>query len=135
MGFFSSLFNGLGTILGVLVDTVSAVVTTIFDGYDSYRKRGGAVQEVAVAEAQQKKDRLRREAAVGPGMVVSPKWDGETKEKKHPEKGWIKRVGPAGQSKGKRPSGSKEPPCSTFPARLPWRQGTSSRRPASPAKA
>ena len=59
MGFFSSLFNGFGTILGVLVDTVSAVVTTIFDGYDSYRKRGGAVQEVAVAEAQQKKDRLR----------------------------------------------------------------------------
>ena len=58
MGFFSSLFNGLGTILGVLADTVSAVVSTIFDGYDSYRKRGGAVQDVAVAEAQQKKDRL-----------------------------------------------------------------------------
>ena len=59
MGFFSSLFNGLGTILGVLAETVSAVVSTIFGGYDSYRKRGGAVQEVAVAEAQQKKDRLR----------------------------------------------------------------------------
>ncbi len=59
MGFLSSLFNGLGTILGVLTETVSAVVSTIFGGYDSYRKRGGAVQEVAVAEAQQKKDRLR----------------------------------------------------------------------------
>jgi hypothetical protein len=59
MGFFSSLFNGLGTILGVLADTVSSVVSTIFDGYDNYRRRGGAVQEAAVEEAQQKKDRLR----------------------------------------------------------------------------
>ena len=59
MGFFSSLFNGLGTILGVLADTVSAVVGNIFAGYESYRQRGGAVKDAAVMEAQHKKDRLR----------------------------------------------------------------------------
>lgn len=59
MGFFSGLFNGLGTILGVLAETVSAVVSSIFDGYESYRRGGGAVKNVAVAEAQRQKDRLR----------------------------------------------------------------------------
>ena len=59
MGFFSSLFNGLGTILGVLVDTVASVVSSISHGYETYRERGGATQNAAVVEAQHKKDRLR----------------------------------------------------------------------------
>lgn len=59
MGFFSSLFNGLGTILGVLVDTVAEVISSISDGYERYRDRGGATQNTAVVEAEHKKDRLR----------------------------------------------------------------------------
>ena len=59
MGFFSSLFNGLGTILGVLVDTVTEVISSISSGYERYRERGGATQNAAVVEAQHKKDRLR----------------------------------------------------------------------------
>lgn len=59
MGFFSGLLNGLGTILGVLADTVTAVVSGIFDGYERYRQRGGATKEAVVVQAQQKKDRLR----------------------------------------------------------------------------
>jgi hypothetical protein len=59
MGFFSSLFNGLGTILGVLVETVATVVTGIREIFEDHRDRGGATGILAVREAEQRKDRLR----------------------------------------------------------------------------
>jgi hypothetical protein len=59
VGFWSSLFNGLGTILGVLADTVVSVISGIHTGYENYRRRGGAVQEAAVEEANRNRDRLR----------------------------------------------------------------------------
>jgi hypothetical protein len=59
VGFFSSLFNGLGTILGVLAETVVSVVSSVFDGYEDYRRRGGAVQEAAASEADRQRDQLR----------------------------------------------------------------------------
>ena len=59
MGLFSSLFNGLGTILGVLVETVATVVTGIREIFEDHRDRGGATGILAVREAEQRKDRLR----------------------------------------------------------------------------
>lgn len=59
MGFWSALLNGLGTVIGVLVETVADVVDGIRRGYDAYMGRGGAVQEAAKQAAERKRDRLR----------------------------------------------------------------------------
>lgn len=59
MGFFSSLFNGLGTILGVLVETVASVVNGIREIFEDHRDRGGATGTLAAREAERRNDRLR----------------------------------------------------------------------------
>ncbi|NML45914.1 hypothetical protein HHL11_19350 [Ramlibacter sp. G-1-2-2] len=59
MGFFSSLFNAIGTVLGVVVKTVAEVVTGIRKSFEDYRERGGATGALAAQEAERKKDRLR----------------------------------------------------------------------------
>lgn len=59
MGFFSSLLNGLGTILGVLVETVASVVTGIREMFEDHRDRGGATGTLAAREAVLRKNRLR----------------------------------------------------------------------------
>lgn len=59
MGFFSSLFNGLGTILGVLVDTVASVVTGIREIFEDQRDGGAATGTLALREAELRSNRIR----------------------------------------------------------------------------
>lgn len=59
MGFLDVLANGLGTLLGVLVDTTTQVITGIKRGYDAYKRQGGVTGKSVVAELTRKKDRLR----------------------------------------------------------------------------
>lgn len=59
MGFFSALFNGLGTILGVVVETVATVVTGIRRSFEDYRESGGPTASAVAREAELKKERLR----------------------------------------------------------------------------
>lgn len=51
--------NTLGTVIGVLAETVGSVVATIKESYDAYRQRGGATQQAARSELERKRDRLR----------------------------------------------------------------------------
>lgn len=59
MSFFSWLANGLGTLIGVVTEVASAVVSTVRSVYDAFVGRGGAVKDVAVEQARKKHDRLR----------------------------------------------------------------------------
>lgn len=59
MGFIDRLANGLGTVLGVLVDTTVQVLEEIKRGYDAYKRKGGATGASIVDEVARKKDRLR----------------------------------------------------------------------------
>ncbi len=59
MGFFDRLANGLGTLLGVLVDTTVQVIDGIKRRYEAYKRKGGATGASVVAEVTRKKDRLR----------------------------------------------------------------------------
>lgn len=59
MSFLDRLANGLGTLLGVLVDTTVQVISGIKRGYEAYKRRGGATGAKVVDEIARKKDRLR----------------------------------------------------------------------------
>lgn len=59
MSFFSKIANGLGTLLGVLADSIVDVISNVKKSYDAYRGRGGATQQDARAESEINKDRLR----------------------------------------------------------------------------
>lgn len=59
MRFFDRLANGLGTLLGVLVDTTVQVISGIKRGYEAYKRQGGATGAEVVDEITRKKDRLR----------------------------------------------------------------------------
>ncbi len=59
MSFFDRLANGLGTLLGVLVDTTVQVISGIKRGYEAYKRQGGATGADIVDEITRKKDRLR----------------------------------------------------------------------------
>ena len=59
MSFFDRLANGLGTLLGVLVDTTVQVISGIKRGYEAYKRQGGATGAEVVDEVTRKKDRLR----------------------------------------------------------------------------
>lgn len=59
MSFFDRLSNGLGTLLGVLVDTTVQVISGIKRGYEAYKRQGGATGADVVDEITRKKDRLR----------------------------------------------------------------------------
>lgn len=59
MSFFSWLANGLGTLMGVVADAVTAVVDTVRTVYNAFAGNGGAVKEVAAQESRHKQDRLR----------------------------------------------------------------------------
>lgn len=59
MSFFGWLANGLGTLIGVVADTVTAVVNTVRTAYDTFVGRGGEVKDVAADSARRKQDRLR----------------------------------------------------------------------------
>jgi len=59
MSFFDRLANGLGTLLGVLVDTTVQVISGIKRGYDAYKRQGGVTGAEVVDEIARKKDRLR----------------------------------------------------------------------------
>lgn len=58
-GFLDRLVNGLGTLLGVLVDTTVQVIAGIKRGYEAYKRQGGATGANVVDELTRKKDRLR----------------------------------------------------------------------------
>ena len=59
MSFFDRLANGLGTLLGVLVDTTVQVISGIRRGYEAYKRQGGATGADVVDEITRKKGRLR----------------------------------------------------------------------------
>ena len=59
MSFFDRLANGLGTLLGVLVDTTVHVISGVKRGYEAYKRQGGATGADVVDEITLKKDRLR----------------------------------------------------------------------------
>jgi hypothetical protein len=59
MGFLSRIANGLGTLLGVLVDTTIQVISGIKKGYDDYKRRGGQTGRVAIDSLTKNRDRLR----------------------------------------------------------------------------
>ncbi|TXL66886.1 hypothetical protein [Zeimonas arvi] len=59
MSFFNFLSNTLGTVIGAVLDTVTAVVETVRDAYDAFVGKGGAVKEAAADESRRKHDRLR----------------------------------------------------------------------------
>ena len=59
MSFFSWVANGIGTLIGVVKETVAVVVETVRIAYRRYTAKGGAAKEAVVQEAEKKKDRLR----------------------------------------------------------------------------
>lgn len=59
MSLLGHIANGLGTLLGVLVDTTTQVIASIKSSYHAYRKRGGATKDVAAEAAEKTKERLR----------------------------------------------------------------------------
>jgi hypothetical protein len=59
MKLIDRLANGLGTLLGVLVDTTSSVISRVKQGYEEYKREGGVTGSEAADEARRKKDRLR----------------------------------------------------------------------------
>ncbi len=59
MSFFSWVANGIGTLIGVVKETVAVVVDTVRTAYMRYTAKGGAAKEEVVQEAEKKKDRLR----------------------------------------------------------------------------
>lgn len=59
MGFLDRLANGLGTLLGVLVDTTVQVIAGVKRGYEAYKRQGGATGADVVDELTRKKNRLR----------------------------------------------------------------------------
>lgn len=59
MSLLDRLANGLGTLLGVLVDTTVQVIGEIKRGYEAYKRQGGATGASVVDELTRKKDRLR----------------------------------------------------------------------------
>lgn len=59
MSFFSWLANGLGTLMGVVTDVVSAVVETVRSAYNDFAGRGGAVKDAAADESRRRRQRLR----------------------------------------------------------------------------
>lgn len=59
MSFLDRLANGLGTLLGVLVDTTFQVISGIKQGYDAYKREGGATGVSALDELTRRKDHLR----------------------------------------------------------------------------
>lgn len=59
MSLLGRIANGLGTLLGVLAETATQVISSIKSRYDAYRKRGGSTKDAAKQEADSKQDRLR----------------------------------------------------------------------------
>jgi len=59
MSFLDHLANGLGTLLGVLVDTTVQVIADIKRGYEAYKHQGGATGADMADELTRKKERLR----------------------------------------------------------------------------
>jgi hypothetical protein len=59
MSFFDRIANGLGTLLGVLVDATIQVISGIKQGYEAYKRQGGTTGANVVDEITRKKDRLR----------------------------------------------------------------------------
>jgi hypothetical protein len=59
LSFFKRLATGLGTLIGVLVETTQSMFTEIRNSYEAYRRQGGPTEQAAVALATQKKLRLR----------------------------------------------------------------------------
>lgn len=59
MSLLDRLANGLGTVLGVFVDTTIRVIAGIKRGYEVYKRQGGTTGAKVVDELTRKKDRLR----------------------------------------------------------------------------
>lgn len=59
MSFLSRLANGLGTMLGVLVETTTNVINDIKQNYEEYKLKGGATGERVLNTLSQKKEHLR----------------------------------------------------------------------------
>ena len=59
MSFFSRIANGLGTLLGVLADSIEDVIVNVKKSYNAYRGRGGSSQQQVREEVEVKKNHLR----------------------------------------------------------------------------
>jgi len=59
MGIIDRIANGLGTLLGVLVDTTVQVIASIKRGYEAYKRQGGVSGEKQADELTRTRDRLR----------------------------------------------------------------------------
>ena len=59
MGFLNMLFSGIGSILGVIAETVSTVVSAVREGLESYVSTRGTTPSRVASEAERRRDRLR----------------------------------------------------------------------------
>ena len=59
MGFLNMLFSGIGSILGVIAETVSTVVSAVREGLESYVSTRGTTTSRVASEAERRRDRLR----------------------------------------------------------------------------
>ena len=59
MSWFNRIATGLGTVIGVIVDTAMTVVAEVKRGYDSYKARGGVTGNAAKAERARRSDTLK----------------------------------------------------------------------------
>jgi hypothetical protein len=59
MSFFSRIANGLGTLLGVLADSIEDVIVNVKKSYNAYRGRSTVSRQQAREETEVKKNHLR----------------------------------------------------------------------------
>jgi len=59
MGFLNMLFSGIGSILGVIAETVSTVVSAVREGLESFVSTRGTTPSRVASEAERRRDRLR----------------------------------------------------------------------------
>lgn len=103
MSFFSWVTNGIGTLIGVVEKTVTAVVEKVRTAYRQYVAKGGAVKEEVVQEAHKKRDRLRevndeilvsRRRAISQGGLNDQdrrRWN-DLREEREELMGWLKQA-------------------------------------------
>lgn len=59
MSWFRRIATGLGTVIGVMVETAAVVIDEVKRGYESYKARGGATGSTAKAERARRSDTLK----------------------------------------------------------------------------
>ena len=59
MSWFNRIATGLGTVIGVMVETARTVIDEVKSGYENYKKRGGVTRGAAKAERARRSDTLK----------------------------------------------------------------------------